>query len=195
VKNIQPKGFPVVSTFENASNIRSSVTSSVAICLICFDGIATEEGTQFAEVLLSVNHSQGYCQPAVSSPGNKGMNEVNNTTPLSFRCSRNPRDEQSPSEADVHRHDVAAIFRVSTRSIQKWMSRGRLSSRSMPGRAKFLPQTLKVSFTRAARSAVSNRSQLTMSSFSPQEPHQNRSHRFGNESYISLRSNRSQRKH
>jgi DNA-directed RNA polymerase specialized sigma24 family protein len=39
-------------------------------------------------------------------------------------------------------HDVAAIFRVSTRSIQKWMSRGRLSSRSMPGRAKFLSQDL-----------------------------------------------------
>ena len=123
-KPFSPTGFPGVSPFENASNIRSSGNKFRSrFCLICFDGIATEEGTQFAEVLLSVNHSQGYCQPAVSSPGNKGMNEVNNTNTVKFPLLEGILEMSNlPLKPMYTVHDVAAIFRVSTCSIQKWMS-------------------------------------------------------------------------
>lgn len=38
--------------------------------------------------------------------------------------------------------DVAKIFKVCVRAIQNWISAGRLTARSLPGRWKFFPQDL-----------------------------------------------------
>jgi hypothetical protein len=38
--------------------------------------------------------------------------------------------------------DIAAMFKVSARAIQKWVTAGQLVPRALPGRAKFLAQDL-----------------------------------------------------
>lgn len=38
--------------------------------------------------------------------------------------------------------DVATLFKVCVRAIQNWISTGRLKSRDLPGRWRFLPEDL-----------------------------------------------------
>jgi hypothetical protein len=49
--------------------------------------------------------------------------------------------------------DIARIFGVSIRSIQNYITAGRMSPRNLPGRAKFLPQDIEA-FLDASKAAL-----------------------------------------
>lgn len=51
--------------------------------------------------------------------------------------------------------DVSSLFGVSVRTIQDWIARGRLSSRDLPGRGRFLSQDLETFLINSHKKPVS----------------------------------------